>query len=912
MKHAIFAACAVSALALVAGPPNLVANGDFRNVEAGRPVSWETSGDSGRVSQDLTVVTEDGRSCARLRCTRIEGEGGAVHAMLAQVGVVELQEGALYTFSCRARHEGIRGSSVSVAISDMSVWANCGLEKGLGLDRSWREFRFVFRATRTVGKSSRLQFWFAETGTLCVADVRIEPAQEQRVEFTEVVSEPTGRNLVPNGSFALGGAGWSTQGLQAGWGNMARLHGLVVTGGPPTRPEFLRIPMGDGRTPVLGFDYFQPVMRMQTRALAANRRWIPVSTDAEYTLSADMRASVEGTRAWMGYTALDPDGARWNARQDGRQITLTSQWRRFTFTFRPPRRYLFVMLGPDLERDRRVDVDVDNVMLNAGSVAAPYEPRAPIEVAVEPPAGGVTVAGRKAEMVVRVANASPPPFPRPIRGREGWGSVTVHLRARDYFDRAAPLPPAVVSVPATGTAVRRVAVPASWRGWYGIQVTTDGASVVTTDIRLSIVPTPTVTSRGSGEGRVGAPTVLGMNHAFPDPWLIPLARMAGIGEYRDWSLKWEHIEPRPGEFRWDIADAQIDRVLRAGAGVMALLPPFPSAEWSSEAPASLRKPGYPGERIRQAYAPTDPAQLAAFASRAVSRYKDRVRVWEFLNEPIYTDYSLPRERYGPVDYVRLLRPVAAAIRAEYPRARIMGGAGAGAGGVTRDLIEAGLLDHIDILNLHMYPGLRAPEGYIAEMDRLLAEMDRRGKRKPIWITEFSYYGADNLPRTPFMPDSGDWAEERLVQDERQCADYTIRYCAIMLARGCEKVFLHSGSSGSVNMPSFECCLFDYGGAPRKVAPALANLAAMLGPKPRSVPVGKLPEGVYASAFETATRSVVVVWTTGLGGRLRVPAGTRCTDIVGNPLTGAVALSGSPVYLTGPAGQVRRLIAAIGR
>jgi hypothetical protein len=384
--------------------------------------------------------------------------------------------------------------------------------------------------------------------------------------------------------------------------------------------------------------------------------------------------------------------------------------------------------------------------------------------------------------------------------------------------------------------------------------------------------------------------------------------LAGVSEYRDWSLKWDHIEPRPGDYRWGMADGQIGRVLDAGASVMALLPPFPSAEWSSTAPASLRTSGYPGERLRQAFAPTDAARLADFAGRAVTRYKDRVRVWEFLNEPIYTDYSLPRSHYKPSDYVDLLRPVAAAIRRADPKARVMGGAGAGASGVTRDMIDAGLLDVIDVLNLHMYPGARAPEGYIAEMDRLLAEMDRRGKRKPIWITEFSYYGADNLPRKPFLPSSGDWAEERLLSSERECAEYTVRYCAAMLARGCEKVFIHSGSNGAVNMAGYECCLFDQGGAPRKVASALAVMASLLGPKPRSVPPPRTPEGVYGAAFEAPGRSVAMVWATVQGRTARVPKGARCLDLMGRTLVGpSVRLSGAPIYIVGAPGKARELV-----
>jgi hypothetical protein len=361
---------------------------------------------------------------------------------------------------------------------------------------------------------------------------------------------------------------------------------------------------------------------------------------------------------------------------------------------------------------------------------------------------------------------------------------------------------------------------------------------------------------------------------------------------------------------------------------MALLPPFPSANWASEAPPDLPSAGYPADRLREAWGPRDPAALAAFISQAVTRYKERVRVWEFLNEPIYTDYSLPGERvrrypgkrYTPVDYVRLLRTAAAAMRASDPKCRVMGGVGSGPGHLTRELMEARILDTIEIFNLHIYPGARAPEGYIAEMDRLLQGMEAHGGRKPIWITEFSYYGADDLPRRPFIPGERSWSEQRLLRDERECAEYTVRFFTIMLARGVEKIFIHSGASGAANAPSLECCLFDYGGAPRKIFPALAVLTELLGPQPKlALDRGGTPypmrvgEEGYAAAFETGTRSVVVLWSAAgkESNPTRIPRGVKCLDIMGRECpTEELRLGTAPIYLVGAAGKAAAIAQAL--
>ena len=294
----------------------------------------------------------------------------------------------------------------------------------------------------------------------------------------------------------------------------------------------------------------------------------------------------------------------------------------------------------------------------------------------------------------------------------------------------------------------------------------------------------------------------------------------------------------------------------------------------------------------------------------MARYKDRIRIWEFLNEPIYTSYSLPGHAtngyvgptYAPADYVRLLRVAADAMRKSDPNCKVIGGVASGPGHLTGELMDAGILQVIDILNLHIYPGARAPEAYIPEMDRLLKSMDDHGARRPIWVTEFSYYGVDDLPRVPLVSRDGDWAGERLLHDERECAEYTVRFLLVMLSHGVEKVFIHSGSSGSVNSPSLECCLFDYGGAPRKVVPALATLAELLGTMPHCVKT-TVQDDLYTASFKNGRKIITAVWSAGdTPVRVDVPRGAKCLNIVGQEIHGPHAnVSGAPVYLIGSAG-----------
>ncbi len=865
---------------------NRVANGDFSQLANGKPVAWEACGNARSVEQRLEAGEENGARFAKLVCTRCVKTDPSAHAMLAQVGQVSLEKGKLYAFSCRVKAEGLAGRIVAVGISDTRDWANCGLSAEIPLTGDWTAFSLRFKANRTVRDTSRLQFWHHETGTLYLADVSITDAPEVSVAFTDLLRPGESKNLLPNASFECGASGWSSLGQDTGWGNLAGLHGhITAAADAPHGRQILRIALGGSRTPTLFFDYLKPVVRKETQPLAANIGWVPVKAGQPYTLSCFMRASADGIPAVLGLRLSDPNGARWDRNDDRRTVTLTRQWQRFTQTFKPHKTCAFVTVGPALESDpeQLVEVDVDAVQFEAGDQASAFAPRNAVEVGVEPPPlsapAGVFVAGQEPALLLQASG-------------DGAARVKVGFEVTDYFGRKVALPEA--------TADATVRLPADWKGYYRVRVTCDADSNLNgRSFPVAVVPKPAC-----------ANTPAGINHAFADARLIRLARLAGVTWYRDWSLKWQDIEPQPGAFHWEVGDAQIDRVLAEGVHVMALLPPFPSADWNSEAPATFPKTGYPGVRLRQAWAPKDPCELGRFVGQAASRYRDRVGIWEFLNEPVYTDYALPgrdsaeyrkhgAKRYTIGDYVALLKLAYASIKTADPECRVIGGI---AGWPDHDALEAiaeGCLDGCDIFNLHIYPGKHPPETFIPKMQALTDAMDAAGKRKPIWMTEFSYYGTDTYPREPFIPDAANWAEERLLKDEKQCADYTIRFFTVMMSFGVEKIFIHSGANGAVNATQFECCLFGPGGAPTKVFPALAVFTDLMGDHAVFTESQRLGNTGYRFTFATKKGPLTVLWDTAdhPQSAAQVPADCVCLDLMGRPIRGpTVALGSSPVYL----------------
>ena len=459
-------------------PVNLVSNGDFSQAVNGKPEKWSTSGSPANVSQSLSVEKEaDGKPFARLVCTRCERHGGDSHAMLAQNGVVNLATDHLYQFSCRMRATGLASRTVSIALQETQGWLSSGLSSEFTVGPSWKPYKITFRAVRDVGPTGRLQIWFAEPGTLDVADVRILEAASQKIEFTDVVAPTGGKNLVPNGSFELGGAGWSSLGTGVGWGDLDRLHGTIENAPGTPGKSFLRIPLGGDRTPVLYFDYFEPQAKRELRPLAANLRWIRVDNGAAYTLSCDMRASVAGVRAVLGARARDPSAGNWI--DYSKPLELTTSWQRYSLTFRPQRDWLFVFAGPDLAQDERVDVDIDTVQLEKGDQATPFQPRTDLEFAVElGQRAGIFTEGEPATLVLRLCNQAAAP-----------ATVAVEFQATDYGDKPASLPPVSVDVPAESAVRREVPLPAEWKGYYQIHANAKvGGKTETADVRIAIVP----------------------------------------------------------------------------------------------------------------------------------------------------------------------------------------------------------------------------------------------------------------------------------------------------------------------------------------------------------------------------------------------------------------------------------------
>lgn len=694
--------------------------------------------------------------------------------------------------------------------------------------------------------------------------------------------------MIPNSSFELGADGWSSLGKStAAGGDLCGLYGVVQAGEAYDGAHCLRIELGPGKTPVTYSDYTLGSSQtvVQAAPLAASLGWVSVSPGSSYTLSAFMRADRDGVPADLALRFGGHVDAAAGKDLHSKRVVLGTSWARYDFSMVAYAPDVFVALGPNLldTPEASAVVWIDGVQLEAtagdpdtqNTLPSAYAPREPVELGVYSGRYGNLFDSKEAVgLTVSCANTT-------LLTTE----IAIHVQLEDYFGTRGSEAVHRWSVAPGARAENFLPLAVPGRGFYRAHLSWEvGGISHKRTIKFSVI-----------DFYPWSESAFGLNHMPTTDAACGQLRKAGVTWARDWSMKWDSIEPQQGTYDFAEIDRQVDRIGRAGLNLLPLLPPQPSARWASEAPLE----GLPGvERSAYAPAPEYRDKLNAFISVTVSRYRNRVRYWEFLNEPLWVPwYCLPSGGGYTVDtYIELLKGASAAMKSAAPDCLVIGGLSIMANSPMGDeFIEKGGLEPVDIYNLHPYPEGDGPESFVPWMARIQAAMSARGGPKPIWATESSYWGTDDKPWTPWAPPNpGHWAANRQQASEREASDYNIRQAVILLAHGVEKIFWHSGLEGEVNNGSrdLENPLLGPEAVPQKFLAAQAMLANCLGVAPRfAAPLkkevvidGHDTGGVYGYAFDGPLGAVLIVWAPGALNDGSVGAG------------GVVPLGESPVYL----------------
>jgi hypothetical protein len=730
------------------------------------------------------------------------------------------------------------------------------------------------------------------------------PAWQPRVPDT------TATNLVPNSGFEAGEAGWSSLGRKTGYGGgLGSLFGKVTTAQKFEGAHSLEVALGPGKTVTTYYDVLPAATVRQLDPLAMNIGWITVIPGQSYTLSAYLKADRAGVPARLavrfgGKILPSPE-----VKMIEQAVTLTTEWKRYAFTFQATEASAFVGAGPVLadQPDAAATVWIDAVQLEKSEAPSAYAPRAAVEVALE--------SGRYGNVF---PDGTPPVLTfTAVNRTEKTVDLDVVVELTDYFDAALPPLQRRVSVPARGRVAEPVALSLPGPGYYKLTAKTTGAGVA--DTRR--FPLAVIHEYKQADGPFG------MNHPPATAEMMDRLRQAGVVWARNWALDWNEVEPRPGEFAWAEADRQVKRVQESGWQVLSLLPAFSATRWSSELPADFKVP--PTWRGAHdwawlASAPKDPAQMADYIRAVVGRYKGSLKYWEFLNEPgtstaLPSPYrGMPGYRYDAQTYLDLLKVGSKAVRETDPAAKLIGGFALEVLFRAPQFIRGGGLELIDILSIHPYAFFEeSPEQFIPQLDKLLALMDASPSgRKPIWVTESGYYAEDDKPWEPWIAPPGHFSAAVTMKSEKMAADHTIRQAVVLFAHGVEKIIYHQGADGELNsgLHNLENCLLGPRGTPQKVYPATAYLAHLFGTDFKYVAAMEKPAeinglstgAVHGYAFQCGNKAVLVAWAPeewqqGKVWTLKIPRDVDAFNIVGTKISDGgngkkVRLGDTPVYL----------------
>jgi hypothetical protein len=859
-----------------AGNDNMVINGGFEQDTDGDGMAdnWYFSGDGGVTATWARDIGFVGKFSQKVVCTQLTHLSSASYVLLAQKNTAQLEEGQWYRMSFVAKQEGIVSQLAQVAIVNTKTWNNSGLGEWFQVTSQWKRYEFVFQATETISDNTRLHFGYSSIGTFWLDDVRLEPSEPVVERFTETVPPTTAVNLLPNSSFECGLSGWgSIADLPYGMGNLNLPVGEVDTTTSKFDGASLKISITEGTTPIYYFDgwlYRIPVKD----PLLANKGWITVEPGADYTLSAYMKGDHAGF--YSVFSVQEAFGEKKEL-----LLHIFEDWHRHVFRFRPESDQIFIALGLDLTNSviQTGTLWIDGVQLEKNVEPQDYQPRASVEVGLETNRlGNLFPYGVEPEMTATVFNSD-----------NTARSITLYITTTDFDD--AVVHEATLPVDVLPRQTIRIPIDSGVRlkGFYRMHLSCEGAEVaMTRPLRFAIIEPYTKTD-----------SLFGMNHAWPWSHLLDLSKQIGILWYRDWSLQWQYVEPEKGKFEFTEPDYQINRLLEKGLKVLPLLP-FPSSTWSSSAGPEENDSG---NVKATAYMPRDLEEFSSYVRHTVQHYHGLLDTWEILNEPIYSSYTLPEAKgYQISDYIQLLQAAYQAVKAVDPGALVIGGVGGPTHAV--DFIEAGGLASVDVLNLHLFPGLTAPETYEESLRQVSEHMNSLGVDIPIWLTEGAYYADDDKPFEPWKsawlklePWNRIWLEP--LDSEINASEWLVKFDTLLLAYGTERIFYHAGASSSLNDEWLQGIFFEWAAAPRKMLVAQSAMANLLSPPIKSLGPIESPKELKAYGFESNGRTVIVTWAQE-GSEEREISLTgkpwKVIDLQGNELeVDKISLTGRPVY-----------------
>lgn len=316
-------------------------------------------------------------------------------------------------------------------------------------------------------------------------------------------------------------------------------------------------------------------------------------------------------------------------------------------------------------------------------------------------------------------------------------------------------------------------------------LTPTGAAVAALPPAQAATPVPSPTPRGGvAPVRPAAPTEA-VSEDFQlgiqvQPNADPEVYKIWMGEVRDklrlgWikqQIRWEDVEPQPGQYDWGMLDVTLALADEYGIRVMASVLDTP--DWAREPGVNLNKEG----------PPADPQVFAGFLTQLLTRYKGKIHAVEVWNEMNIDREWASIQGLSARNYVTLLQAARGAIKAVDPNIIVISGALSPTGvndgiGAYDDfvymdmLIQAGVLDVADCVGAHHngynigpnVPWNNVPNdptaafrgpfnnphhswSFYSTLNGYAQKIQQAGSDKKLCITEFGWAVTEDLAGTP--------------------------------------------------------------------------------------------------------------------------------------------------------------------
>ena len=239
---------------------------------------------------------------------------------------------------------------------------------------------------------------------------------------------------------------------------------------------------------------------------------------------------------------------------------------------------------------------------------------------------------------------------------------------------------------------------------------------------------------------------------------------------------WARTEKEKGKYDFAWLDRIVDELTRRG------VEPWISLSYGNPiyAAACDGEQDYTGQKMNPLHSPEGLAAWRAYVTATVTRYRDRVRVWEVWNEPDCKHFFRPLEGKTWIDeYLDLLKVTAETVRAAQPEAKVVAQTAAGHDGRERqvaELFERGAGKFADIYTFHAYSA--RPEDFTRDcQDAFFGMIRRHAPNIEIWRGEAGISsknsGRGALSHLPLSEElQARWMTRHLVRD---LADPEIAY-----------------------------------------------------------------------------------------------------------------------------------------